>query len=138
MACRLLKPCKPIPVKNYNRSDLVQIAFACGDIKDITKKTMIELCGDIEKSITLKQLQYENEEIKQPHSPVRVPPPLLKPKKPECADLSHLFEYSMPRSPPYQAKDCKWLTKVGNDYNIWQSIPDKNGVYSWHPLTNYY
>jgi len=33
--------------------------------------------------------------------------------------------------PPYSANDCKHLGKLGNDKQLYYSIPNKNGVYRW-------
>lgn len=33
--------------------------------------------------------------------------------------------------PPYKASDCKHLGKLGNNEELYYSIPNKNGVYQW-------
>lgn len=38
------------------------------------------------------------------------------------------------KSPPYSAQDCKERIQIGQDEEIWISIPDKNFKYTWKPL----
>ena len=38
------------------------------------------------------------------------------------------------KSPPYSAQDCKGRIQIGQDEEIWISIPDKNLKYTWKPL----
>ena len=40
-------------------------------------------------------------------------------------------KYQTRKGPPYHAKDCKGITKKGNDGNDYVSIPDKKGIYKW-------
>lgn len=40
-------------------------------------------------------------------------------------------KYQTRKSPPYHAKDCKGLTKKGNDGKTYISSVDKNGIYKW-------
>jgi len=35
------------------------------------------------------------------------------------------------QGPPYSAKDCKHLGQLGNDKQLYYSLPNKNGVYRW-------
>lgn len=34
-------------------------------------------------------------------------------------------------SPAYPAQECRGKLKIGNDDNLYKSVPDKNGVYKW-------
>ncbi len=40
-------------------------------------------------------------------------------------------KYRTRPSPPYHAQDCKGLQKKGNDGQIYQSTPDRRGIYRW-------
>ncbi len=40
-------------------------------------------------------------------------------------------KYQTRKSPAYHAKDCKGLTKKGNDGKYYISTPDKKGIYKW-------
>lgn len=42
-------------------------------------------------------------------------------------------KYQTRKGPPYHAKDCKGLTKKGNDGKEYISAIDKRGVYKWVP-----
>lgn len=42
-------------------------------------------------------------------------------------------KYQTRKGPPYHAKDCKGLTKKGNDGKEYISAVDKRGVYKWAP-----
>lgn len=42
-------------------------------------------------------------------------------------------KYQTRKGPPYHAKDCKGLTKKGNDGKEYISATDKKGVYKWVP-----
>ena len=33
--------------------------------------------------------------------------------------------------PPYKASECKHQGKLGNNEELYYSIPDKNGIYRW-------
>ena len=41
-------------------------------------------------------------------------------------------KYATRKGPPYHAKDCKGLVRVGNDGLKYISSEDKNGVYKWN------
>jgi hypothetical protein len=45
-------------------------------------------------------------------------------------------KYSKRDSPPYSAQDCKGKQKKGNDGKLYQSEPDKRGIYRWKPISN--
>lgn len=40
-------------------------------------------------------------------------------------------KYETRKGPPYHAKDCKGVVKMGNDGLMYVSSQDKNGVYKW-------
>lgn len=42
-------------------------------------------------------------------------------------------KYQTRKGPPYHAKDCKGLTKKGNDGKNYISAVDKRGIYKWVP-----
>lgn len=42
-------------------------------------------------------------------------------------------KYQTRKGPPYHAKDCKGLTKKGNDNKEYISIADGRGIYKWVP-----
>jgi hypothetical protein len=42
-------------------------------------------------------------------------------------------KYQTRKGPPYHAKDCKGLTKKGNDRKDYISAVDKRGIYKWVP-----
>ena len=42
-------------------------------------------------------------------------------------------KYQTRKGPPYHAKDCKGMTKKGNDKKPYISAPDSKGVYKWVP-----
>lgn len=42
-------------------------------------------------------------------------------------------KYQTRKGPPYHAKDCKGLTKKGNDGKDYISAVDKKGIYKWVP-----
>ena len=45
--------------------------------------------------------------------------------------MSHLKKYANRPSPPYPANECRNKTMTGNDGNIYASIPDKRGRFTW-------
>jgi hypothetical protein len=42
-------------------------------------------------------------------------------------------KYQTRKGPPYHAKDCKGLTKKGNNGKTYVSVADKRGIYKWEP-----
>ena len=46
-------------------------------------------------------------------------------------EKSYLKKYITRPGPPYPAQNCKYSIRTGNDGNIYRSIPNKNGVFSW-------
>jgi hypothetical protein len=48
-----------------------------------------------------------------------------------CESLSHLKKYYSRNSPPFSASSCKDSEMIGNDYSVYLSKPNKNGVYRW-------
>ena len=40
-------------------------------------------------------------------------------------------KYQTRKGPPLKANDCKGLTAKGNDDMIYESVPDKRGIYRW-------
>jgi ATPase subunit of ABC transporter with duplicated ATPase domains len=40
-------------------------------------------------------------------------------------------KYAYRPSPPYPANKCQGIAKIGNDGRMYQSVPDKNGIYKW-------
>ena len=45
--------------------------------------------------------------------------------------MSHLKKYANRPSPPYPANECRNKMMTGNDGNIYASIPDKRGRFTW-------
>jgi hypothetical protein len=45
-------------------------------------------------------------------------------------------KYKTRKGPPYHAKDCKQMTRKGNDKKKYRSLPDKKGVYKWVQIGN--
>lgn len=52
----------------------------------------------------------------------------------ECARVT-AKKYTSRPSPPYHAANCKGQTKEGNDKQLYKSVPDKRGVYTWKVVT---
>lgn len=52
----------------------------------------------------------------------------------DCPDMSHLARYISRPSPPYPAQRCRDVIKQGNDGLMYQSVPDRRGVYTWRKL----
>jgi len=48
-----------------------------------------------------------------------------------CVDQSRLKKYRTRKSPPYPANKCRGSTKVGNDGQLWTSVPNILGVHRW-------
>ena len=46
-------------------------------------------------------------------------------------EKSYLKKYITRPGPSYPAQNCKYSIRTGNDGNIYRSIPNKNGVFSW-------
>lgn len=44
-------------------------------------------------------------------------------------------KYKSRKGPPFHAKDCKGVVKLGNDGLSYISSSDKNGVYKWTKKT---
>ena len=44
---------------------------------------------------------------------------------------STLKKYINRKGPPYPAQNCRNHKKTGNDGELYESIPDYMGVYSW-------
>ncbi len=53
-----------------------------------------------------------------------------------CKKEDKTKKYKTRKGPPYHAKDCKNLVKLGNDGMKYVSSPDKNGVYKWIKIKN--
>ena len=51
-----------------------------------------------------------------------------------CRELTTL-KYTSRKSPPYSANDCPESTRYGNDGEMWESVPNKNGIYRWMKIS---
>ena len=40
-------------------------------------------------------------------------------------------KYTMRKSPPYSANDCKDKALLGNDGSVWVSIANSKNIYQW-------
>ena len=49
-------------------------------------------------------------------------------------EKSNLKKYITRPGPQYPAQNCKYSIRTGNDGNMYRSIPNKNGVFSWKKL----
>jgi len=103
-------------------------------------KTMEKICGATKKS-SLKSSRRKSRKRKtktksksKPKSIKRKSKSKSKPKsikrKSKCKK-SYLKKYISRPGPPYPAQNCKYSIRSGNDGNIYRSIPNKNGVFSW-------
>jgi hypothetical protein len=97
-------------------------------------KTMEKICGTTKKS-SLKSSRRKSRKRKtksksKPKSIKRKSKSKSRKRKSKCKKSS-IKKYRSRPGPPYPAQNCQYSIRAGNDGNIYRSIPNKNGVFSW-------